>query len=231
MFLMIRKETYKAGDVIFHEGSHGVAVYVVSSGKVEISKIIQGHRVVVEVFGPGEMFGEMSFIDSSPRSATATALEDTVLDLLDKDFMDREFNQISSDFRVILTNLVRRLRKTTRGLLYIPRRKEERIAANIRISFKSMGDFFKAYIGNVGTGGLFIKASYKTVENLPVGSLLNLEFNLPDSSHVISTKGKVIWVRSQDEVDQKKPPGMGIQFVDMKPEDTALVKAYIDRFR
>jgi len=117
MFLTIKKETYKAGDVIFEEGSHGLAVHILNSGKVEISKKVQGRKIVVEILGPGDIFGEMSFIDHSPRSATAIALEDTVLDLVDKDFLDKEFNQIDSDFREILTTLIRRLRKITQRLV------------------------------------------------------------------------------------------------------------------
>jgi len=38
--LTIGEESYEAGEVIFEEGSHGTAVYVLSSGKVEISKIV-----------------------------------------------------------------------------------------------------------------------------------------------------------------------------------------------
>ena len=90
MFITIKKETFEAGDVIFKEGSHGLAVYILSSGKVEISKMIQGRKIIVEILGPDDIFGEMSFIDHSPRSATAIALEDTALELVDKDFMDKE---------------------------------------------------------------------------------------------------------------------------------------------
>ncbi len=106
------RETYKAGEVIFEEGSHGTSVYVLSSGKVEISKMVHGKKTPLEVLGPGDVFGEMSFIDPAPRSATAAAVEDAVLEIVDKDFLDREFNQISSDFKEILCALVRRLRKT-----------------------------------------------------------------------------------------------------------------------
>jgi CRP/FNR family cyclic AMP-dependent transcriptional regulator len=106
------RETYEAGEVIFKEGSHGTSVYVLNSGKVEISKMIHGKETPLEILGPGDVFGEMSFIDPAPRSATAAAVEDTVLEIVDKDFLDREFNQISSDFKEILCALVRRLRKT-----------------------------------------------------------------------------------------------------------------------
>jgi CRP/FNR family cyclic AMP-dependent transcriptional regulator len=229
LFLTARKENYKAGDVIFKEGSHGVAVYVIESGKVEISKGIRGRKFAVETLGPGEMFGEMSFIDHEPRSATATALEDTVLELLDKDFIDSEFNQISSDFRAVIRTLVKRLRNTTLKLsgATAPRRIEERTSAKIRITFKKVSDFFRAYIAKLGAGGLFIR----TTQMVPTGTILNLEFNLPDSDHVIQTKGKVVWARSKEESDERKPPGLGIQFVEMSAEDTNLLNNYIKTFK
>jgi len=229
LFLTAGKENYKAGDVIFRQGSHGVAVYIVESGKVEISKDIQGKKFAIETLGPGDMFGEMSFIDHEPRSATATALEDTVLELLDKDFIDSEFNQISSDFRGVVRTLVKRLRNTTQKLGSAPgvRRAEDRASAKIRITFKSASDFFRAYIGNLGTGGLFIKTS----QTVPAGTTLNLEFNLPDSDHLIQAKGKVVWARSKEESDERKPPGLGIQFVQMGSEDTNLLNTYIRTFK
>lgn len=227
MFLTIKKETFKAGDVIFKEGSHGLAVYILSSGKVEISKMVQGRKIIVEILGPDDIFGEMSFIDNSPRSATAIALEDTVLELVDKDFMDKEFNQIASDFREIVTSLVRRLRKITQRLVSLPRQGGERVSGKISISFKKAGDFFKSYIANLGEGGLFIN----TTKNLPVGSLLDLEFNLPDSDQAVNTKGKVVWTRSQDISTEKIPPGMGIQFMDMNPDDKELLNNYIAKFK
>ncbi|MFO8165881.1 MAG: TIGR02266 family protein [Thermodesulfobacteriota bacterium] len=223
MFLTIGKETYKAGDVIFEEGSHGVAVYIVYSGKVEISKIIQGRRIAVEILGPGDIFGEMGFIDHAPRLATATALEDTVLDLVDKDYLDDEFNRIASDFREIITTIVRRLRKTTEHLVSLPRRKGERVSARISISFKNAGAFYEAYTANIAEGGLFIR----TTKNLPIDSLLELEFTLPGTNRALNIKGKVVWARPQNMSTEKSPPGMGIQFIDMNPDDTKLLKNYI----
>jgi len=227
LLLTSGEETHEAGEVIFEEGSHGSAVYVLSSGRVEISKMVKGEKIVVDILGPGDMFGEMSYLDPAPRSATAVALEDTVLELLDKDFLDREFNEISSDFRGIICALVRRLRKTTQNLVYPPRRSVERARARIRISFKEARDLFRAYIGNLGSGGLFIK----TARILPVGTLLDLEFNLPKRDQIVHTKAKVAWARSQDMSTEKLPPGMGAEFIDMNPEDRELLKNYIAALR
>ena len=188
MLLTSGKETYKPGDVIVKEGSHGAAVYVLSSGKVEISKILQDKRIVLDILGPGDMFGEMSYLDPAPRSATATAIEDTVLELLDKDFLDKEFNQISSDFRGIISTLVKRLRKTNQRLVLSSRRGEERVKVKIRVFFKKAGDLFRSYIGDLDNEGLFIK----TMKSLPVDTLLDLEFNLPNTNKVIRTPGRVV---------------------------------------
>jgi uncharacterized protein (TIGR02266 family) len=229
LFLTARKENYKSGDLILREGTYGVAVYIIESGKVEISKDVQGKKLVIETLGPGDIFGEMSYIDTEPRSATATALEDTVLELVDKDFLDSEFNQLSSDFRVVLRTLVKRLRTTTQKLTGTtgPRHIEERKGAKIRVNFKKTSDFFRAYIGNLARGGLFIK----TNQTIPAGSLLNLEFNLPGSEYFIQAKGKVIWVRSQGESDEKKPAGLGIQFTQMSSEDSKRLNNFISTYK
>ena len=70
--------TYNRGDVISEEGSRGREMYVIYSGEVHITKKDPaGHDAVLSVLGPGEIFGEMALIDHGPRSATATAVEDS----------------------------------------------------------------------------------------------------------------------------------------------------------
>ena len=227
MFLTSGQETYEAGEVIFKEGSYGKTVYLVSSGRVEVSKMAGGKRVIVETLGPGAIFGMMTFIDPSPRSATAIALEDTVVDLLDKEFLDREFNHLASDFRQLLVTLVRRLKKTTDDFVKASSLLETKVSGTVKISFKSESDFFRAYIGNLAKGGLFVK----TGKILPVDTLLNVEFSLPNRNQVIHTTGKVVWTRSKDKSSEKIPPGMGIQFIDINPEDEKLLKKYIESFK
>ena len=224
MFLTGGQETYQAGEIVFKEGSYGKTVYIVSSGRVEINKMARGKKVVVETLGPGSLFGMMTFIDpSSPRSATAVALEDTVLDIVDKNSLDKEFNQITSDFRQLLVTLVRRLVKTTNDYVMAASRLEPQVTGTIRISFKKESDFFKSYIGNLAKGGLFVK----TQKVLPVDTLLNLELTLPKADRALRTTGKVIWTRAENMSSEKMPAGMGIQFVDIDPEDERILKNYM----
>ena len=69
-----------AGTVIFEAGSTGDEMYGVVEGKVEL-RLPDGRAVAI---GPDDTFGEMALVDSSARSATAVALEDTKLAVIDK---------------------------------------------------------------------------------------------------------------------------------------------------
>ncbi len=70
---------YEADSTIFHEGDDGGCAYVIERGAVEISKLVDGIEIKLNVLGPGELFGEMAPIDQQQRSASATAIEETEL--------------------------------------------------------------------------------------------------------------------------------------------------------
>src|SRR4051794_37653674 len=73
------------GDTIFHRGDLGDALYIVRSGEVELSiRDTAGQKIVLTVSQKNDIFGELSMLDARPRSATATALTDTELLLLDR---------------------------------------------------------------------------------------------------------------------------------------------------
>ena len=112
MFRIAAYETYKDGQVIFEEGSHGDWIYVVQEGEVEISKKVGGERLVIEVLKADDVFGEMAYIDKEPRSATAAAKGETVVGILDREYFDNEYNKLSAGFQQILRTVALRLRKT-----------------------------------------------------------------------------------------------------------------------
>jgi CRP/FNR family transcriptional regulator, cyclic AMP receptor protein len=111
MFMIASYETFQDGQIIFEEGSNGDWIYVVEEGEVEISKRIGAQKVVIETLKENEIFGEIAYIDKSPRSATATAKGTTVVGIIDRDFFDDEFNKISADFQKVIKLVAFRLRK------------------------------------------------------------------------------------------------------------------------
>jgi len=117
MFQIASYETFQDGQVIFEEGSHGDWIYVVDEGEVVLSKKVANEEVVIETLKSGDIFGEMAYIDKTPRSATAKAKGTAVVGILDRDFFDREFNKLSKDFQQMLKTVAFRLRKTTENAL------------------------------------------------------------------------------------------------------------------
>lgn len=92
-----QEEHTKSGQKVFDEGDPGDKFYVVLEGAVRISRIVPGMgEEALAVLRPGAYFGEMSLIDSSPRSATAIAHESLETfsinrrDLEDLLFVDRD---------------------------------------------------------------------------------------------------------------------------------------------
>jgi len=113
MFRIASFEEFQDGQVIIQEGTHGDWIYVVEEGYVEISKKANGQQVVMAVLSKGEIFGELAFISGVPRTATAKALGDTKVGVVDKDYFTREYNKLPADFRQIFNTVAMRLKKMT----------------------------------------------------------------------------------------------------------------------
>ena len=73
-------EEFAAGSTIFSQGDPADRMYVVTDGTVALSI----GDTVLEVVGPGGLFGEMAVIDREPRSATAVVETDATLVSIDK---------------------------------------------------------------------------------------------------------------------------------------------------
>jgi len=72
--------TVAAGTVIFAEGTAGDEMYGIVEGEVEL----RTSHGVIHTVGPDDTFGEMAVVDSSPRMATAVAMTDTKLAVIDR---------------------------------------------------------------------------------------------------------------------------------------------------
>lgn len=76
----------KEGKTLFETGDRGERLYIVCNGKVEIYiRNVAGEKIVLTVAEKGDLFGELSMLDSGPRTATAVALQDTDLIVLNRD--------------------------------------------------------------------------------------------------------------------------------------------------
>ena len=107
-----QERKFRPGEDIFKEGDAGDGVYSVIEGLVEISGIVgENVRVSFSKVGPGDIFGEMAVLEDKPRSASATAREDTTVYFLERAEMLRLVEKSPTLSLMLLREISHRLRE------------------------------------------------------------------------------------------------------------------------
>ncbi len=107
-----RLRHFKAKEALFHEGDPGQILYIVLSGRVNISKVAaSGDTVYIAQRGPGEMIGEMALLDGKPRSADAVTDTACELLMLDRSEFLRCLERSPKMALAIIVSLAARLRE------------------------------------------------------------------------------------------------------------------------
>ena len=83
---MSTKLDIKKGYIIFKEGNFADCAYIIERGRIEIFEVkSNGEEVTLGILQTNEIFGEMGLIDKLPRSASARALEDSIVHVLTRE--------------------------------------------------------------------------------------------------------------------------------------------------
>lgn len=105
-FLRVRK-----GDTVFFQAEESTDFYILFAGAIRASLLgSDGQELILATFGKGDFFGEMSFLDGKPRSATITAQEDSLLGMLKR---QKFLNSVRNDPTIalgLLAALLKRMR-------------------------------------------------------------------------------------------------------------------------
>ncbi|MBW1797204.1 MAG: TIGR02266 family protein [Deltaproteobacteria bacterium] len=214
------EETYEDGQTIIKEGSSGDWIYVILSGSVEISKVIRGKKCVIEVLKTDEVFGELGFIGGMKRTATACAVGETTIGIIDRGFLEEEYNRLSGQFRSILETITHRFERILERLYEKGGRAEPRVPKVLSLTYKERESFINAYTANASNGGLFVK----TEKPLKVGFQFILKLQLPGVPNPLQIKSEVRWARPPEKGQPDQPAGMGIQFLEISENDTRVMK-------
>jgi len=97
------KQRFLANQVIFQQDSLDQVAFLIESGRVEISTQTASGKVVIAVLSVGEVFGELALISQQPRTATATAFEDTLLEVI----TPQRLKQMIDDADPLLSSLLK----------------------------------------------------------------------------------------------------------------------------
>jgi len=123
VLMATNKKQYEPGQVIVREGNEGDSLFIVKEGEVEVRKYDgKGSEHQLATLGPGECFGEISLIDSEPRSASVYAQTDcTLYRITRNNFADLilHHKEIERKFyKAISITLAQRLRRVNEYLTF-----------------------------------------------------------------------------------------------------------------
>jgi CRP/FNR family transcriptional regulator len=115
---VVKKLSLKKGEQLFKEKDDTRGVFLLHSGKVEISRVTaDGWRQTLTVVTPGDFFGELSILERRHHVASAVAVEDAELFLIPKEEFDRFMEQDTKLACYILKKIAmemsKKLRRTT----------------------------------------------------------------------------------------------------------------------
>lgn len=109
------QKSIERGQLIFKEGKNEKCMYKVVHGKVGIYKEYETpEELLLTELTDGRIFGEMGLIDYLPRSATAVAIEDTVLEVIEDEEFVEYLNHNPEEMFQILDAIAVRTRELTK---------------------------------------------------------------------------------------------------------------------
>ncbi len=102
----------KAGEDVFVAGKEGDTLYLIQEGAVDIHTGDGKAKTTLTSLFHGQIFGELSLFDGSPRSATATATKDSTLLTLERDDFTAFIKSKPDAGIKIMSELAQRIRAT-----------------------------------------------------------------------------------------------------------------------
>lgn len=80
---------FAGGTFVFRQGEDAAQIHVVREGTLELSRVINGRRVALQLLHPGDVFGDVPAFLGEPEPLDARAVEDSAILSLDADSLFR----------------------------------------------------------------------------------------------------------------------------------------------
>ncbi len=142
--------SFESGATIFNYGDPGDAIYVISSGEVEVFfKNDTGERIVLEVATRGDFFGELSMLDRGTRSASVVAIKQTQTLRLDRKDLERFLELRPKAAMDMLAAMGRRHRETVERLRHTATRNVNEESEDKRTLVQKSADWIAEFAGSI----------------------------------------------------------------------------------
>lgn len=97
-------------------------------------------------------------------------------------------------------------------------REEPRFGIEVDVDIVSGNQFFTGFSKNLSEGGIFVA----TDDLVPIGTLIEMSFTVPNVAHHFKTIGEVRWARETSS--HLGPAGVGIQFLEVSRDQRQLLR-------
>lgn len=112
-------KTFKAGTLLIKEWEQTQSMFIIQKGKARVFKTYLRRRVTLAVLAEGEIFGELSFFDAAPRSASVEALTDLEALVIDGAQAQAEIAAMPSWIMPVLRSTFRRFREADHKIMLL----------------------------------------------------------------------------------------------------------------
>jgi CRP-like cAMP-binding protein len=236
----VKRLSYPRGDLIMKEGDYGISIYRVKKGRVQVTRRQGETDVTLTTLGPGEIFGEMSFLNKAleTRSASVRALEDVELEVMHPRALSREYEGMPPILRYITSQTLTRLARLNKMYTKLLKNKEpagtpaykEPEAVKRRYYRKPLDETciyrplrgfrrlsFEGRVTDISVGGAALEVNSGNALKTPhtPGEELSIHIRLPNGREIEPVG--VIRMASKAGV-----PGslrLGVEFTEFKGED------------
>ena len=139
-----------AGAPVFAYGDPGDSLYIIRAGTVEIFITDDtGQRIVLETSTAGDYFGEISLLDSGPRTASVVATEDLEALRLDRPDLEQFLTRYPSAALDMLAVMGRRLRSSAEQLRHTASRNVNEELEDRRTLVQKAADWIAEFSGSM----------------------------------------------------------------------------------
>lgn len=101
---------FQAGDSILKEGDTSRDIYALTDGTIEISMRDDKGNYILDQMHPPDLLGEISFLEGSPRGATAIAKTDVEVCILRYEEVKKELQGIPAWIKLIIKSFTKRIK-------------------------------------------------------------------------------------------------------------------------
>ncbi len=112
-----QKKDFNLGETAFKTSEEGQSLYLIRSGEVKVClEAPDGEVFTLNILKDGDIFGQMSFIDAAPRSATVIAISDVETFIIERSDFEKVIDDNPRMVHKVMRNIVHHAHSIVRGM-------------------------------------------------------------------------------------------------------------------